>query len=82
MLHELGPDDWRILEFHKDKQAVPSLRIQKELSIDHRKIVDSLHVLHSEGLVYFKSHSVAGNIENIISKITEKGRMALKEKQD
>jgi len=81
MLPELDPDDWRILEFHRDKQSVPSLRIQKELSIDHRKVVESLHALHSEGLVYFKGHSLAGNIENVVSKITEKGHSALKEKK-
>ena len=34
----------------------------------HPKVVDSLHGLHFEGLVSFKDHSVAGNIENIVSK--------------
>ena len=81
MLSDLSPDDWRILEYHKDKPAVPFLRIHKELSIDHPKVVDSLHGLHFEGLVSFKDHSVAGNIENIVSKITDKGYRALREKK-
>jgi len=74
---DLNPEDWRILGFHKGKQAVPSLRIERELSIDHRKVLESLHALHAEGLVYFSGHLVAGANETIVSKITEKGIRAL-----
>jgi len=78
---DLTRDDWTILEFHEGKQSVPSIRIEKELTMEYRKVIDSLHNLHSHGLVYFSGHAVAGSIETIVSKITDKGIRVLKEKR-
>jgi hypothetical protein len=79
---ELSAEEWRILEFHRGKSAVPSLRIEQEMLILPRNLFDSLHSLHSQGLIYFSSMAMSGSIETIVSKITEKGLRALQEKQN
>jgi hypothetical protein len=69
---DLWKDDLRILEFHAGKKSVASAQIEKELSLDYRTVLDSLHRLHYEGLIYFTAQNLGVN-ESIVSAITKKG---------
>jgi transcription initiation factor IIE alpha subunit len=69
---DLWQDDLRVLEFHAGKKSVASAEIEKELSMDYRTVLDCLHRLHYEGLVYFTSQNLGVN-ESIVSAITKKG---------
>jgi RIO-like serine/threonine protein kinase len=77
---DLSPEEWRILEFHKDRTYVSSEEIQQTLSLEARKVSESLHNLHYEGLIYFGNFIMRGNFEKIVSRITEKGFKTLKGK--
>ena len=69
---ELSPEEWTILEFHEGKDSVNSLQIENELSLEHRLVLESLHLLHYDGLIYFVSQRLGAD-ESVISKINSKG---------
>ena len=69
---DLSVEEWKILHFHEDKNSVKSSQIQRELSLDQRVVLDSLHNLHYQGLISFKEQYL-GKDESILSKITLRG---------
>ncbi len=73
---DLSADEWQILEFHRGKVSLSSTEIQTVLSFDRRKVLDCLHILHYEGLVYFIAQYL-GIDEEIVSAITKRGLEAL-----
>ena len=76
---ELSLDEWRILEFLTRKDSISSNELARELQIDDRVVLDSLHVLHYEGLVYFIAQYL-GTPEEVVSRITKKGVETLRVK--
>ncbi len=77
---QLTPDEWKILEFHAGKISVNSEEVVVDLTLEQRSTLDSLHVLHYEGLISFISQSLGTN-ETIVSRITKRGLEVLQEKK-
>ena len=80
-VHDLSPEEWRMLEFLEGRDSVSSSQIENELLLGHRFVLDSLHVLHYNGLIYFTSLRL-GEDETIISRITFRGLEILHLKKD
>ena len=69
---ELTQDEWKILEFHAGQDSVTSEQIAIDITLDQRLVLNALHHLHYEGLVYFIAQSLGTN-ETVVSKITKRG---------